>query len=114
MRAFLLITILASIAAPALAKETLMSTLSPKQQEVLAFRCVHQPLPTPTPEADQLFLYARHLQKHNLLKRQPDITRQVQRLYRIAAAHGHVKANINLQNGLTDGDFAGGFRKCWT
>ncbi|WP_235089099.1 tetratricopeptide repeat protein [Chromobacterium sp. Beijing] len=88
-----------------------MSTLSPKQQEALAFRCVHQQLPAPTPEADQLFLYARHLQKHNLLKRQPDVTRQVQRLYRIAAAHGHVKANINLQNGLTDGDFAGGFRE---
>ncbi|PTU63365.1 sel1 repeat family protein, partial [Chromobacterium sp. Panama] len=88
-----------------------MSTLSPKQQEALAFRCVHQQLPTPTPDADQLFLYARHLQKNNLLKRQPDVTRQVQRLYRIAAAHGHVKANINLQNGLTDGDFAGGFRE---
>ncbi|PTU63372.1 sel1 repeat family protein, partial [Chromobacterium sp. Panama] len=88
-----------------------MSTLSPKQQEALAFRCVHQQLPTPTPEAEQLFLYARHLQKNNLLRRKPDVTRQVQRLYRIAAAHGHVKANINLQNGLTDGDFAGGFRE---
>ncbi|RBH51675.1 sel1 repeat family protein [Pseudomonas sp. MWU13-2860] len=38
----------------------------------------------------------------------------MQRLYRIAAAHGHVKANINLQNGLTDGDFAGGFREVLT
>ncbi|UJB31180.1 DUF6396 domain-containing protein [Chromobacterium sp. Beijing] len=99
------------IAAPALAQEPRMSTLSPKQQEALAFRCVHQQLPAPTPEADQLFLYARHLQKNNLLKRQPDVTLQVQRLYRIAAAHGHVKANINLQNGLTDGNFTGGFRE---
>ena len=51
-----------SIAAPALAQEPRISTLSPKQQEALAFRCVHQQLPAPTPEADQLFLYARYLQ----------------------------------------------------
>ncbi|PTU63423.1 hypothetical protein DB032_00020 [Chromobacterium sp. Panama] len=100
-----------SIAAPALAQEPRMSTLSPKQQEALAFRCVHQQLPAPTPEADQLFLYARYLQKHNLVKRDPAVNHQVRLLYRIAAAHGHVKANINLQNGLTDGDLLGGSRE---
>ena len=52
-----------SIAAPALAQEPRISTLSPKQQEALAFRCIHQQLPAPTPDADQLFLYARHLQR---------------------------------------------------
>jgi TPR repeat protein len=88
-----------------------MSTLSPKQQEALAFTCVHQQLPAPSAEANQLFLYARYLQKHNLVKRDPAVNHQVRLLYRIAAAHGHVKANINLQNGLTDGDFTGGFRE---
>ncbi|WP_035879194.1 sel1 repeat family protein [Cupriavidus sp. BIS7] len=61
----------------------------------LAFTCVHEAdhLPPLDPEADGLFLYARHLQKR---QSQNDYD-EAARYYRIAAAHGHYKANRNLQ-----------------
>ena len=61
----------------------------------LAFTCVHEAdhLPPLDPQADSLFLYARYLQKKDGPKDFNDITRY----YRIAAAHGHYKANQNAQ-----------------
>ncbi|WGS51346.1 sel1 repeat family protein [Paraburkholderia sp. D15] len=70
----------------------------------LAFTCVHEAdrLPALDPEADKLFKYARYLEK----KDGPKDFNNVSRYYRIAAAHGHYKANRNLQlliaQGLAD------------
>ena len=70
----------------------------------LAFNCVHEVdhLPPIDPQADQLFLYGRYLQKKDGEKN----FNEVARYYRIAAAHGHYKANHNLQllvsQGLAD------------
>ncbi|WP_080290326.1 sel1 repeat family protein [Pseudomonas syringae] len=71
----------------------------------LAFTCVHETIPTPSAEADVLFQYARWLQKNNLLKQDPSVYVEIERLYRIAAENGHYKANINLQNGTRRGEF---------
>jgi len=61
----------------------------------LAFTCVHEAdhLPPLDPEAEELFKYARHLQK----RQGPKDYDEAARYYRIAAAHGHYKANRNLQ-----------------
>ncbi|MDW5419203.1 DUF6396 domain-containing protein [Iodobacter sp. CM08] len=74
-----------------------------------AFTCAYEKdhLPEQPKEADTLFLYARWLQKNNLLKQDTNIYPEIARLYRIAAANGHYKANINLQNGMTDGSLEG-------
>ncbi|WP_435608710.1 DUF6396 domain-containing protein [Pseudomonas knackmussii] len=71
----------------------------------LAFTCEHEQFPEPTADSDKLFKYARWLQKNNLLKEDPVVDVQVERLYRIAVEHGHAKANINLQNGSMEGRF---------
>ena len=69
----------------------------------LAFTCVHEDARVAKldPDADKLFLYARYLQKREGQKDFDDIMRY----YRIAAAHGHYKANRNAQllivHGLT-------------
>lgn len=75
----------------------------------LAFTCVYEKdhLPALPQEADVLFMYGRWLQKNNLLKQDANVYPEIARLYRIAAANGHYKANINLQNGITDGSFDG-------
>jgi TPR repeat protein len=67
----------------------------------LAFTCVHEAdhLPVLDADADQLFLYGRYLQKQDGLK---DFN-EVARYYRIAAAHGHYKANGNLQKLVSQG-----------
>ena len=67
----------------------------------LAFACVHEAdhLPSLDPEADKLFKYGRYLQGVDGAKDFDEITR----LYRIAAANGHYKANGNLQNLLSEG-----------
>ncbi len=67
----------------------------------LAFTCVHEAdhLPPLDPEADQLFKYGRYLQK----KEGPKNFNEVARYYRIAAAHGHYKANNNLQGLVSQG-----------
>jgi hypothetical protein len=59
------------------------------------FTCIHQEkkLPAIAPEIDQLFQYARFLEK----RREPIDLKEIGRMYRIAAAHGHYKANSNLQ-----------------
>ncbi|KAE9658934.1 sel1 repeat family protein, partial [Pseudomonas sp. PB105] len=71
----------------------------------LAFACVHEQIPTPSAETDELFQYARWLQKNNLLKQDKSVDAEIERLYRIAAENGHFKANINLQNGAMRGQF---------
>jgi TPR repeat protein len=67
-------------------------------KEQLAFTCAHEKdhLPPLDPDADLLFKHARWLQKHNLLKNDPLKYPEYERLYRIAAAHGHYKASHNL------------------
>jgi TPR repeat protein len=67
----------------------------------LAFTCVHQDdhLPPLDSDADQLFKYGRWLQKQDGPKDFNDIARY----YRIAAAHGHYKANNNLQQLVSTG-----------
>lgn len=67
----------------------------------LAFTCAHEAdrLPPLDPEADQLFQYGRYLQKKEGAKNFNDIARY----YRIAAAHGHYKANSNLQRLVSQG-----------
>ncbi|TDV03799.1 hypothetical protein C7408_1361, partial [Paraburkholderia caballeronis] len=67
----------------------------------LAFTCVHESdhLPPLDADADQLFQYARWLQKQDGQKDFNDIARY----YRIAAAHGHYKANGNLQQLVSTG-----------
>jgi len=79
-------------------------TSSPDMSAVranLAFTCVHQAdhLPPLDPKADSLFRYARYLEKKEGSKDFNDIARY----YRIAAAHGHYKANQNLQSLLSEG-----------
>ncbi|MGY2959863.1 hypothetical protein ACVWZP_000812 [Pseudomonas sp. TE36184] len=71
----------------------------------LAFTCVHEQIPSPSAEADELFQYARWLQKNNLLKQDKAVDLEIERLYRIASENGHYKANINLQNGAIRGHF---------
>nr|WP_160286899.1 DUF6396 domain-containing protein [Pseudomonas knackmussii] len=71
----------------------------------LAFTCKYEEFPEPTADSDKLFKYARWLQKNNLLKEDPAVDAQVERLYRIAAENGHAKAKINLQNGSMQGTF---------
>jgi len=71
----------------------------------LAFTCVHEQIPRPSDETDELFQYARWLQKNNLLKQDKSVDAEIERLYRIAAENGHYKANINLQNGTMRGHF---------
>ena len=75
----------------------------------LAFTCAYEKdrLPPLNPEADQLFKYARWLEQNNLLQRQRSVSEAAARYYRIAAAHGHYKANINLQNNYSHGDIDG-------
>jgi TPR repeat protein len=75
----------------------------------LAFSCAYEKdrLPPLNPEADQLFKYARWLEQNNLLQRQRSVSETAARYYRIAAAHGHYKANINLQNNYSHGDIDG-------
>ncbi|MBI6621143.1 sel1 repeat family protein [Pseudomonas corrugata] len=71
----------------------------------LAFTCKQETIPAPSAESDVLFQYARWLQKNNQLKQDKTVDTEIERLYRIAAEHGHYKANINLQNGAMRGRF---------
>jgi TPR repeat protein len=71
----------------------------------MKFSCAHEQIVPASAEVNVLFDYARWLQKGNQLKRDPDVNREVERLYRIASENGHFKANINLQNGAMRGAF---------
>ncbi|WP_432257349.1 SEL1-like repeat protein [Cupriavidus sp. TMH.W2] len=70
----------------------------------LAFTCLHEAdhLPPLDPQADALFQYGRYLEK----KAGPTDFNEVARYYRIAAAHGHYKANHNLQLLVSEGSAA--------
>lgn len=65
----------------------------------LEFTCKQETFPAPSAEADVVFKYARWLQKNNQLRQKDTVHVEVERLYRVASENGHVKANINLQNG---------------
>ncbi|CAB3749532.1 hypothetical protein LMG29542_01020 [Paraburkholderia humisilvae] len=67
----------------------------------LAFTCTHEAdrLPALSPDADTLFRYGRYLQTRDGSKDFDEIARY----YRIAAAHGHYKANHNVQQLVSRG-----------
>ncbi|WP_454757664.1 DUF6396 domain-containing protein [Cupriavidus campinensis] len=67
----------------------------------LAFECTYEAasLPPLNPEADVLFRYARHLERLS----GPKDFDEVALYYRVAAAHGHYKANNNLQQLISHG-----------
>jgi TPR repeat protein len=73
----------------------------------LAFACTHETarIPPRDPEADQLYKRARWLVKTNVLKQDPAAYPPIERLVRIATAHGHDRANIELR-GMLDKDQA--------
>ncbi|OQS33485.1 hypothetical protein B0T40_17610 [Chromobacterium haemolyticum] len=75
----------------------------PELKEVeakLAFNCVYEKdhLPALSPEAEQLYRYARWLQKNQIEKEDPLRFPEMERYYRIATAHGHYKANLELRD----------------
>lgn len=111
MRKLLLLTCLllaacdqSSVPVP-LKKDASMDPLSDINAR-LAFTCKHETIPESSPDADVLFRYARWLQVNNQLQEDKAVDAQTERLYRIAAANGHYKANINLQNGSMRGQFS--------
>ncbi|SFN15955.1 hypothetical protein SAMN05660284_00681 [Formivibrio citricus] len=80
----------------------------PKLDEIranLAFTCAYEKdrIPPRDPEADQLYHYARWLERNNLLKPDPAVWPQQERLYRIATAYGHDKANLELRDLIAEG-----------
>ena len=76
--------------------------ISSNIKKQLAFTCAHEKdrIPPRDPEADQLYKHARWLVKGNILKQDPAVHPAIERLVRIATAHGHDKANIELRNML--------------
>jgi hypothetical protein len=72
----------------------------------LAFTCAYEKdaIPASDPEADQFYKHARWLQKNNRLTHDPQILPKLERLYRIATAYGHDKANLELRNMIIRGD----------
>lgn len=104
MKKSILIMLLAGLFSACTHKEKSQLDSLPDMSAVranLAFTCVHEAdhLPPLDPEADQLFQYGRYLQK----KEGPKSFNEVARYYRIAAAHGHYKANNNLQGLVSQG-----------
>ena len=71
----------------------------------LAFTCVHEQdhLPKLDAEADQLYHYARYVQKNNQLQEDVSVYPELERYYRIATAHGHYKANLELRQMIGKG-----------
>src|ERR1700733_11606810 len=93
----ILIILLALLVCACTQKENPLASL-PDMSAVranLAFTCTREEdhLPSVDPQADTLFQYARYLQK----KDGPKDFNDIARYYRIAAAHGHYKANHNAQ-----------------
>ncbi|NWK80156.1 DUF6396 domain-containing protein [Aquitalea sp. LB_tupeE] len=71
----------------------------------LAFSCAYEKdhLPKLDAEADQVYRYARHLQKNNQLQEDVSVYPDLERYYRIATAHGHYKANLELRQMIGKG-----------
>ncbi|MDR8031417.1 sel1 repeat family protein [Burkholderia cenocepacia] len=67
----------------------------------LAFTCTHEAdrLPAIDPDVEMLFRYGRYLQTRD----GPKNLDEVARYFRIAAAHGHYKANHNVQQLVSQG-----------
>ena len=88
-----------SLAACGGAKERSVPDLKDVEAK-LAFTCVYEKdhLPALNPEADQLYRYARWLHKNQVEKEDPLRYREMERYYRIAAAYGHYKANLDLRD----------------
>ncbi|WP_058086128.1 SEL1-like repeat protein [Aquabacterium parvum] len=70
-----------------------------------AFTCAKEAdhIPARDPEADQLYQHARWLRRNNLLKDDPSVSPAIERLVRVATAHGHDKANLALRGMLKNG-----------
>ncbi|WP_227106211.1 SEL1-like repeat protein [Chromobacterium rhizoryzae] len=88
-----------SLAACGGAKERSVPDLKEVEAK-LAFNCVYEKdhLPALNPEAEQLYRYARWLQKNQIEKEDPMRFPEMERYYRIATAHGHYKANLDLRD----------------
>jgi len=71
----------------------------------LAFSCAYEKdhLPKLDAEAEQLYRYARYLQKNNQLQEDVSVYPDLERYYRIATAHGHYKANLELRQMIGKG-----------
>ena len=76
-----------------------------KIEKQLAFTCAYEKdrIPERDPDADMLFEHANWRSKKNLLKEDPAVYPEVERLYRIATAWGHDKAANNLANMIVRG-----------
>ncbi|MFM0302914.1 sel1 repeat family protein [Paraburkholderia sediminicola] len=103
MRKAILIVLLACLTWGCSNKDKSMTSL-PDLNAVranLAFTCKHEVdhFPPLDPASDKLFQYARYLEK----KDGPKDFNEVARYYRIAAAHGHYRANQNLQLLVSEG-----------
>lgn len=70
-----------------------------------AFTCVKEAehIPARDPESEQLYQHARWLRRNNLLKDDLAVYPAIERLVRIATAHGHDKANLALRSMLKKG-----------
>jgi len=79
----------------------------------LAFTCAHEKdrIPPRDPEAEQLYKHARWLVKGNTLQPKQEVYPKIERLVRIATAHGHDKANIELQRMLSSGQASNAGRR---
>jgi hypothetical protein len=71
----------------------------------LAFTCAYEKdrIPPRDPEADQLHTHARWLIKANTLRQVPEAYPSIERLLRIATAHEHDRANVELRHMLEKG-----------
>ena len=76
-----------------------------KIENQLAFTSAYDKdrIPESDPDADMLFEHANCRSKKNLLKEDPAVYPEVERLYRIATAWGHDKAANNLANMIVRG-----------
>ena len=104
LSAFLLLGFLAACDGVIGPKDRTMPDL-PDVQAKLAFTCAYEKerIPPRDPEAEQLYQYAKWLKKNNLLKPDPLVFPQIERLVRIATAYGHDKANLELRDMLGEG-----------
>ncbi|MEO4028727.1 DUF6396 domain-containing protein [Chromobacterium vaccinii] len=71
----------------------------------LAFTCSYEKhyLPKLNLQADQLYHYAHHMQENKLLKEDISVYPELERLFRIATANNHYKANLELRQMISKG-----------